>query len=143
MSDPLDKLKLVLKQHEQSVTNARLVVFTALQDSEPQTMSELVTACRGEINRASIYRVISLFEQLGIVQRIQMGWKYKLELSDAFQHHHHHLTCTSCGAIESLDDDTHLERYLEDASTEHGYIMSGHQLEIQGICAECSTTEEA
>jgi Fur family ferric uptake transcriptional regulator len=142
MSDPLEKLKVLLKQHEQSITNARLVVFSALQDSEPQAMSELVLACHGKINRASIYRVISLFEELGVVQRIQMGWKYKLELSDSFQHHHHHLTCTVCGKIESLDDDTHLEHYLVDASIRHGFSMSGHQLEIQGVCGGCSTTSE-
>jgi len=35
----------------------------------------------------------------------QIGWKYKLELSNAFQHHHHHLTCLQCGGVTPLPED--------------------------------------
>ncbi|HMH31052.1 MAG TPA: transcriptional repressor [Methylomirabilota bacterium] len=139
MSEPIDQLKVVLKQHNQSLTAARQIVFSALQDQEPQTMRELVMACEGLVNRASIYRVVSLFERLGIVQRLQIGWKYKLELTDTFHHHHHHLTCLRCGKIIPLKEDNQLEDRLEYLAKGSGFTMNGHQLEVQGYCYECSS----
>ncbi|MDB5170348.1 MAG: transcriptional regulator, Fur family transcriptional regulator, ferric uptake regulator [Candidatus Saccharibacteria bacterium] len=138
MPDPVDQLKIVLKQHSQSLTAARQTVFSALQNKEPQTMHEVVFACQGQVNRASIYRVISLFERLGIVQRLQIGWKYKLELSGAFHHHHHHMTCTQCSVTVQIPEDTHLEQHLRDAAASQSFVMQGHQLEIQGLCARCA-----
>lgn len=137
MTEPLEQLKIALKQGGQSLTKARQAVFEAMQDKEPQTMHELVAACRGQADRASIYRTIAVFERLGIVQRLQIGWKYKLELSDSFHHHHHHLTCTNCGVTTPLPEDDELEDRLKYLSDTKGFEMRGHQLEIQGLCANC------
>ncbi len=119
---------------------ARQIVFMALQDKEPQTMYEITIACKDKVNRATIYRVISLYEKIGIVQRLQIGWKYKLELSGAFHHHHHHMTCTDCGVTVQIPEDMHLEQHLRDAAGRQNFVMQGHQLEIQGLCTECNTT---
>jgi Fur family ferric uptake transcriptional regulator len=100
-------------------------------------MHEIVAACGGQVDRASVYRTISLFEKLGIVQRLQIGWKYKLELSDRFHHHHHHLTCLKCGRTFSLPSDSTLEQRLKILATGQNFRMSGHQLEIQGRCESC------
>src|ERR1700733_372533 len=105
MIEPLEQLKITLKAHHQSLTKSRLLIFTALEDKEPQTMHEIVAACQGQVDRASVYRTIALFERLGIVLRLQIGWKYKLELSDDFHHHHHHLTCRQCGKTIPLPED--------------------------------------
>lgn len=137
MTPPLEKFKTLLKQRGQSLTTARLAVFKALQDKEPQTMGEVVRACVGKADRASVYRAIALFEQLGIVQRLQIGWKYKLELSDAFHRHHHHLTCSRCGAVIPLPEDRQLEARLHTLARSQDFIMKDHQLEIQGLCAGC------
>ncbi len=137
MSEPLEQFKKTLKARSQSLTRTRLAVFKALQDKEPQTMREVVAACSGEVDRASVYRTIALFERLGIVQRLQIGWKYKLELSDAFHHHHHHLTCMKCGRTIPLPEDRQLEARLHTLSRSQDFIMKGHQLEIQGLCANC------
>jgi Fur family transcriptional regulator, ferric uptake regulator len=137
MADPSELFKVLLRKHSQSLTRTRLAVFSALQDKEPQTMREIVAACTGKVDRASVYRTITLFERLGIVQRLQIGWKYKLELSDTFHHHHHHLTCRRCGRTIPLPEDRQLEARLHTLSRGQGFTMLGHQLEIQGICAEC------
>lgn len=137
MSEPLNQFKATLKARSQSLTRARLAVFQALQDKEPQTMREIVEACAGKADRASVYRTIALFEGLGIVQRLQIGWKYKLELSDTYHHHHHHLTCTKCGRTTPLPEDRQLEARLHMLSRTQNFIMKGHQLEIQGLCQNC------
>jgi Fur family ferric uptake transcriptional regulator len=137
MLEPLDQLKQTLKAGGQSLTTARQTIFAALQDEEPLTMHEIIQKCLGEVDRASVYRTVALFERLGIVQRLQIGWKYKLELSDAFHHHHHHLTCSHCGTTIPLPEDADLERRLQQLADSQTFIMTGHQLEIVGLCRNC------
>lgn len=137
MSDPLTQFHYRLKTAQQSTTTAREYVFKALQTSEPQSMQQLVKKCQGQVDRATIYRAISLFERLGIVQRLQLGWKYKLELTDAFTHHHHHLTCLNCGRVTALSEDQLLEDRLLLLAAHHYFKPQDHQLEIRGLCNDC------
>jgi Fe2+ or Zn2+ uptake regulation protein len=130
-------LRTILLQHKLSFTAARQQVFNILADNEPLTMTELAEHCVPTIDRASAYRTIALFEQLGVVQRLQIGWKYKLELSDAFQAHHHHLTCLGCGIVTTLPEDTHIENQLTKLASQYGYSALDHQLEIKGYCPSC------
>lgn len=100
-------------------------------------MHELVKACAPAIDRSTVYRTVSLFEELGIVQRLQIGWRYKLELSDRFHDHHHHATCDKCGAIIPLAEDKELENRLARLVAVHDFEQLSHQIEIRGICASC------
>ena len=104
MADVLEQFKIRLKESGYSSTAVRRTVFAVLQGREPQSMHEVIARC-DKIDRASVYRTIVLFEQLGIVQRLRIGWKYKLELTDSFSHHHHHITCTKCGRTTPLPED--------------------------------------
>ncbi len=137
MLEPLEQFKTTLKEAAQSFTHSRQVIFEALQDKEPQAMAEIVATCRSQVDRASVYRTIALFERLGIVQRLQIGWKYKLELSDSFHHHHHHLTCRSCGTTFPIAENPELEKLLNELANSQDFKMQDHQLEIQGLCITC------
>jgi Fur family ferric uptake transcriptional regulator len=136
MPEPLKELQKTLKTNGYSLTEARAVVFEALQGEEPQTMQQVVSACPS-INQTSVYRAISLFEKLGIIQKLQIGWKYKIELTDAFHDHHHHLTCQRCGKIITFEEGDKLEALLQDIARHSNFEMREHQLEIQGLCALC------
>lgn len=134
----LPELRQYLKQHGQSLTKPRLAVFLALRGREPQTMQQLTAACPA-VDRASVYRTVALFEQLAIIQRLQIGWKYKLELTDTFSHHHHHMTCLKCGKVIPFDESPALESDLRRIVESKNFQMQGHQLEIQGLCQACKT----
>lgn len=137
----LEQLSIELKNAGYSLTKPRLTVFSALQGTKPKTMRELVQSLDGVIDRASIYRTVKIFESLGIVTRIQHGWKYQLELSDAFTPHHHHLTCQRCQRVISFDEPDGFDDMLFDIANQHGYATTSHRLEIYGICGTCRTTE--
>ncbi len=137
MEAAIHTLAITLKSNNYSLTMARKLVFKALLDKEPQTMAELVKAVGSKIDRASIYRVVALFEQLGIVDRLQIGWKYKLELSDSFRSHHHHITCTNCGRTQMFEESRVIEFELKQLAEEAGFIETGHQLELRGLCRNC------
>lgn len=138
MSPLSHNLQNVLKQTGYSLTKARNLVFSSLQNQEPQTMNQLIAACGSAIDRASVYRTVALFEKLGIVQRLQIGWKYKLELSDSFHIHHHHLTCNNCGTIAPLHEDPELENRLLRLASGESFTPTSHQIEIRGLCHPCS-----
>ena len=131
----LDLLVATLKEHRQVITVPRQLVFQALQHQEPLTMRELVT--RAGVDRATVYRTVALFEQYGIVERLQTGWKYKLELSGDFHEHHHHATCLQCGKTFVLAEDPAIERSLQRLAQTAGFQLTRHQLELQGYCSQC------
>lgn len=133
-------LQTMLRHNNLKLTNVRIVVFQALA-GEPQSMHQLVSRCTGVIDRTSVYRTVKLYERLGIVQRLQIGWKYKLELNDIYRagrHHHHHLTCSVCGTVIGVPGDTILEKRLQEVSKSRNFVMQDHQIEIQGLCPTCA-----
>ena len=136
MSQKLDDIATILKANGYSVTKARQLVFELLQDSEPKSMHELYAQANGELDRASLYRIIDLFESLGVVSRVNIGWKYKIELSDKFAEHHHHLTCLNCHKIIPINEHE-LEAFISNLASEQGFKPVEHQVEIQGFCRDC------
>ena len=126
-----------LKSKNVSVTIPRKKIYEILSAShQPITMNQLITMC-APMDRVTIYRVIELFEKISIVHKIQIGWKYKLELSDLFHHHHHHITCIKCGKIVSIDEPLGLEKSLLELSLSKGFKLEQHTLELSGICNSC------
>lgn len=138
MSRDQEQLTTILRANGQSITKARLAVFAALQGQEPLSMHALVARVPA-VDRASVYRTVDLFERLGVVQRLNTGWKYKLELSDAFVAHHHHLTCTRCGRTIPMNE-TALEAVIERLARAHNFKPVSHQIEIQGLCNTCQAS---
>jgi len=137
MTDPVLVLSKRLKDKGYSVTNPRLVTFDVLSNSkQPLTMQDLIRRTKKQIDRASVYRTIEIFEDSGVTQRIYSGWKYKIELSDIFQEHHHHFTCENCGLVIPIHDQQ-IEQIIERLSSDNKFKLSTHQLEVQGLCEKC------
>jgi Fur family ferric uptake transcriptional regulator len=138
-----DTLKALLKKNGSSLTKPRKIIFDLLLNQEPQGMQILVKRAEGKVDRATVYRTIELFEQLGIVHRLNIGWKYKIELSDVFLGHHHHFHCTNCGTTYTLSANSMLETMIDTVVSKDGYSPRGHQLEIYGLCSSCSASKTA
>ena len=130
-------LKALLKKNGSSLTKPRKTVFDLLLNQKPQTMQVIIGRAKDRVDRASVYRTMELFEKLGIVNRLNIGWKYKFELSDVFQKHHHHFHCTNCGTTFSLEPNAMLETMIDTVAAKSGHSPRGHQLEIYGLCADC------
>jgi len=130
--------KDLLKKHGYSLTAPRQKLFEVLQNHNACTIAELTSLLK-EYDRATVYRTVKLFERLGIINRLQLGWRYKLELSDVFHHHHHHLTCTNCGKVTVLKEDKTIEERIKLLSASKSFEPLDHQLEIRGLCQNCTT----
>ena len=100
------------------------------------TMDQLITRLPTQ-DQATVYRNIKIFEDLGIVSRVHIAGQSKVELSDIFQHHHHHLTCTSCGRVTILKENSLVESEIEKITLALRFKPLDHQLEIRGLCSTC------
>lgn len=132
-----DILIAELTKHRLSVTKPRAAVFNALLNNGPQTISQLVVLLQSSTDRATVYRTVSLFEQIGFIRRIASGWKYQIELSDMFTQHHHHITCRSCGMTQDVNDDAELDQAVLRMADGSEFQQLFHELEISGICKNC------
>src|SRR3990167_1555456 len=133
MDKKISQLSDILKQHDQSVTTTRKTIFAALCGLKPMSMHELVDSVSDSVNRASVYRTVELFESIGVIKRIQIGWKYKLELADTFNTHHHHISCIRCGSVSDFEESDNLINELLQTAKTTGFEHVSHSLEISGI----------
>ena len=131
----LRKLKLAKLKD----TKPRFLVLEELVNSnhQPISMAELLYELKDQVDRASVYRSVDILTKAGVIKKTYHGWKYKLELSDEFHGHHHHLSCKGCGTILSIEGDEQFEKQLELMARAHGFLINDHQLEIQGLCKTC------
>jgi len=130
-------LKQALKVRGYSLTKPRQDVFAALADSDALSMRQLLSKLGHKMDRASVYRTVDLFEKLGIVNRLQIGWKYKLELSEAFAEHHHHAACMNCGKVIAFEEGKDLEKRIDNIAHDLNFTIASHTLEIRGLCPSC------
>ena len=140
MTEPKDLFDQTLRRNRHSLTKTRTLVFEALKGEEPLSMAEMQSKLGNKVDRASLYRTITLFERLSIVQRLQIGWKYKIELADDFSFHHHHITCKNCRLSLPVREDLTLEASIRTLAMEYGFSEVTHQLEIHGLCPRCQNT---
>lgn len=133
-------LRKVLEDNHSKVTKPRLTIFHLLLKQEPQSLAELVNRSHGKVNRVSVYRIIDLFERLGITRRVTIGWKYKVELSEIFSDHHHHISCLSCNKVVAVQESELVEQIINRLAGGTGFTVASHQLELQGYCPRCQKT---
>ena len=137
MSFVNESLEEALNHAGHSMTKVRHQVFDLLLEQEPQTMQQLLKRVAGRLDRASLYRTIKLFEQIGVVHKVYIGWKYRIELTDEFSHHHHHLSCLRCGHIVPIHDNEEIETFVSRTVKQYGFVPKQHQFEVYGICRQC------
>lgn len=50
--------------------------------------------------------------------------------------HHHHLVCDSCHRVVEVTE-CDLDAWLDGVVRQHGFVATGHHVEITGLCADC------
>lgn len=118
------------------LTEQRRDVFRILEGrDQPMTMGEIIKASQFA-ERTSVYRALQLFIKQGIVDLVPVGFKQRYELAEPFKAHHHHLICIDCGELVDLDS-VKLEKIVGKLAAVHGYKLTAHHVELQGICRSC------
>ncbi len=89
-----------------------------------------------DIGLATVYRVLTQFEEAGLVCRrhFETGQSvFEINSGD----HHDHLVCIRCSRVVEFADPLIEERQGAIAAG-HGFRIENHSLVIYGVCAQCA-----
>ena len=102
-----------------------------------QEIHDGVRARGPRVGIASVYRALEGLDELGLVQRVDLGDGIsRFERVDPRGDHHHHLVCGDCGKVEPFEDLV-LEQALERVAGGRGYEVAAHEVVLRGACGDC------
>ena len=91
---------------------------------------------RSDIGLATVYRVLTQFEQAGILIRSNFeSGKAVYELNEG--QHHDHFVCTACGKVEEFYD-PEIEKRQNLIAQSKGWVIQDHSMALYGQCASCA-----
>src|SRR5712675_1508417 len=87
-----------------------------------------------DVGLATVYRVLTQFEQAGLLSRqhFETG-KAVFELNQGG--HHDHLLCLQCGRVEEFYD-AEIEKRQHEIAKKSGFELRGHSLALYGDCTK-------
>ena len=88
------------------------------------------------VGRATVFRTLSLLHELRLLNRIHAGVGCD-QYTICEPRHHHHLVCTSCGAVFPLSN-CPISQDVERTAGGLGFQIEGHQMEVYGRCGACA-----
>ncbi|HBU13487.1 MAG TPA: transcriptional repressor [Gemmobacter sp.] len=119
-----------LRMTEQRRIVAR-VIGAAEDHPDVEELFARAAAVDPRISLATVYRTVKLFEEAGILERLEFG-DGRARYEDADRDHHDHLIDVNSGAvIEFVDPE--IEELQERIAARLGYRLIGHRLELLGV----------
>lgn len=116
------------------------IIGVLAEQSCALTAIEIEQALQAEgtpIARASVYRVLELLVEHGLVERVVVGeGQTRFEPVQPNGRHHHHLVCDQCGRLVAFDDPG-LELAIDRLSDRLGVRVESHEILLRGDCGTC------
>ena len=140
-SPPRDdaELSALLRERGLRATSQRVVMHRLLRDRDRHVSAEELLSEASErlpgVSLPTVYSTLELFEQLGIVRRVNGGGGTLLW--DTRAGAHHHMICRDCGRIEDMDTSLDLGRALRSAARA-GFEADRAEVVVSGLCASCA-----
>ncbi|MEN7528486.1 MULTISPECIES: ferric iron uptake transcriptional regulator [unclassified Cupriavidus] len=138
MPSPADLKNIGLK-----ATVPRLKILEIFQTSEQRHLSaedvyRILLNEHMDIGLATVYRVLTQFEQAGLLSRNNFeSGKAIFELNEG--KHHDHLVCLDCGRVEEFFDPD-IEHRQQSIARERGFALQEHALSLYGNCTKDNCT---
>lgn len=128
--------------HHRGAARDELIELLAGQDCALSALEIEDALRRGQqgergVGRASVYRVLELLQEHGLVSRIDVGDGIaRYELVDPAGRHHHHLVCEQCGQLVAFQDGD-LERSITRLAQRLDFDIEEHEVVLRGSCPDC------
>lgn len=117
------------------MTDQRRTIARVLQDSQDHPdVEELFARASAKdagISLATVYRTVKLFEESGIIDRLEFQ-DGRARYEDAERDHHDHLIDLNTGQVIEFVD-AEIEALQEKIAAKLGYELRGHRLELYGV----------
>ena len=142
VSTDWNHLEELLRSRGVRVTHQRLEILRELVSSDghpsAEQVHESVVARLPAISLDTVYRTIALFEEMGLIRRVEV--LDDRGRFDANLEPHHHLVCVRCKRIEDIHW-PEFDRLLPPPETESWGRVSSRHVEFRGLCRECLEKE--
>ena len=117
------------------MTDQRITIATILDSvidhPDVEELNRRINKVDKSISLATVYRTVKLFEELGILEKLEFG-DGRARYEDADREHHDHLINVQNGeVIEFVNSD--IEKLQEKIAQELGFKLLGHKLELYGV----------
>ncbi len=128
-----------LKNIGLKVTLPRLKILNLFENTEVRHLSaeevyKLLMQEGLDVGLATVYRVLTQFEQAGLLVRHHFeGGKAVYELNQGG--HHDHLVCLQCGRVEEFYD-AQIEQRQNQIAAKRGFAISAHSLYLYADCTK-------
>jgi Fur family ferric uptake transcriptional regulator len=130
----------LLAHHGLRATRQRTAVLGVLasehDDATAQQVHDALRRKGERVGLATVYRTLAALSERGVIDELSHRPReacYRL----CGEGHHHHLVCTECHRVVELGD-CDLEPRLTALADTHGFTVSGHTVEVTGVCADCA-----
>ena len=133
-----------LKSTGLKATIPRLKILEVFQRSTQRHLTaedvfRVLLQDRSDVGLATVYRVLTQFEQAGILSRSHFeSGKAVYELNEG--QHHDHLVCLDCGKVEEFFD-ADIEKRQQSVAKSKGWIIQDHSMALYGLCAQCAAQQ--
>jgi Fur family transcriptional regulator, ferric uptake regulator len=128
-----------LKSAGLKATVPRLRIINLFETSKVRHLTaedvyRLLLAEELDIGLATVYRVLTQFEQAGLLVRHHFeSGKAVFELNEG--KHHDHLVCMQCGRVEEFYD-AEIEKRQTRVASDRGFAISEHALYLYADCTK-------
>lgn len=127
-----------IREQGYRLTPQREIIMDALcAIGDHATANEVYERVQGQtavIDRATVYRTLHFFHELGLVSASTIDGDTRYEI--AGPRPHHHLICRACGGELTLDDGA-LDALAAQLQRAHGFAAEFDHLVISGLCRAC------
>lgn len=117
------------------MTAPRRVIAQILENSDDhpdvEELHRRAAQADSGISLATVYRTVKLFEEAGILERLEFG-DGRARYEDAERDHHDHLIDLHSGEVIEFVD-AEIEALQERIAAKLGYELRGHRLELYGV----------
>ncbi|WP_108975681.1 Fur family transcriptional regulator [Leptospira ryugenii] len=133
-----------LKEKGLKITNQRLLVAEKIFSTHNHFTAEgllyELKDSKDKISKATIYRILSIMVEAGLLEEHDFGKDYKYYEHIIGHKHHDHIICVQCGRIVEFIDEQ-IEDLQKNAAEKNGFKITGHHLNIYGVCQNVDTCE--
>ena len=134
----------LLKDASLKNTKQRYFILSIIELSkEPVTAEEIHKILQNDnkdINLSTVYRTLSTLSDKNVLLKIlKTDGTAAYQLNDSF--HNHYITCYICHNTVLIDK-CPIKDLSERISNDTGYVVTGHSLQLTGICPKCLELEK-
>ncbi len=140
---PSEKFREYLATKGKRLTQERQTIVDEVFSSHEHFDAEQLTERLGNredgkrVSRATVYRALTDMRNAGLLRKVARTNDRDVWEHDYGYPKHDHLICTECGSLTEFHN-TDFSQIIQKIADDNHFRMSGHRLEVYGLCDNCS-----